>query len=216
LPAVPPRPPGQGSRVFCQHHTSHAQTQSYCLTSRSSERLFVSRRLLRRLYPRSRRATHSRRSPSRVRRFLARALNRAILFAALSCVLLTEHAAAELPLTPSVCEFRGSRYEFSVTNERLSRCPQWDPTETENPPIAASAALKAARQFIATIPSPHNWPWRLAQFRLQHVSNGKWAWGVFFTQVPPGRSSGPRPHMEAWILMDGTAIEPVVTALPAK
>jgi hypothetical protein len=38
------------------------------LLCRSSERPFVSRRLLRRLCPRSRRATHSRRSPSSVRR----------------------------------------------------------------------------------------------------------------------------------------------------
>lgn len=106
--------------------------------------------------------------------------------------------------------YDGKRYQFTITDERLARCPKWDLDQQENPPYPAAKALAQAKQFIAGVPTSEKTFWTLEDLSLVDLGDD-WAWRARFSLTYRGPSSGIWPTMDCWILMDGTQIKPKIT-----
>jgi hypothetical protein len=89
----------------------------------------------------------------------------------------------------------------------------WGDAE-ENPPISARQALKLADKMLRSIAeAPDGWKWKATNLNLLIGENPAF-WSVTYQAIPIDQNTemGPEPHIiTLMVLMDGTAIKPVVT-----
>lgn len=114
------------------------------------------------------------------------------------------HVRADLR-TEYCSYYGGKRYTFTITSDKQSRCPKWNPEKSDNSPLSAAKALSAAKKFIAGTKPVDEYRWELGDLSLVDVYG--WAWRAQFQLAwQRGSSSGPPRFMQCWILMDGPTI----------
>jgi hypothetical protein len=107
-------------------------------------------------------------------------------------------------------------YEYRITASQLDELPKWDPDKEDNPPLPAAKALAKARQFINTIETSPRVVWMFEDLSLTSVGKAKgdvtvWAWRARWQLASKeGPTTGLWPHMDCYILMDGTVLQPKV------
>jgi len=112
--------------------------------------------------------------------------------------------------------YEGYKYTVDLSSEQVQKAPEWLPSE-DNPPLPARKALKAATDVLYQL-LPDAAKWTLRSISLEPVcGHTGWAYVITFYSyfhAPPGYRggfSGYLPPMTLCVLMDGKAIEPVVT-----
>ena len=105
----------------------------------------------------------------------------------------------------------GERYDFTVLHTQLLATPDW-PQSADNPPLAPRQALAYARADLAKF-LPDAAQWVHPQIALQEVgAPDKWIYIIRFEgPLPAGVSDGAVDTMRVPVLMNGTAIGPVIT-----
>ena len=106
----------------------------------------------------------------------------------------------------------GTTRTYSVSNERLERTPSWNP-EAGPPPLAMDRAVQVGRQWLIK-QNPKFEGFRPAMLQLMRVSEGgglqKWIWTIHFDAKLGDRWLDGL-GFEAYILMDGTIVEPHIS-----
>jgi len=101
------------------------------------------------------------------------------------------------------------QYIVSISREAMERTPSWK-ADAENPPVSARTAMKLANGMKDTlVKDSEDFKWTLKATSLQPAGNGKWYWLVHYDAEFPGSTGIPN-HLRLVVLMDGTAIQPVV------
>jgi hypothetical protein len=108
--------------------------------------------------------------------------------------------------------YKNQRYRFVVTAEQQANCPKWNPDKDLNPPLSAAQALVAANAFIKTIQTPKAAFWRLEYLALKDASG--WLWRAQFVLVNSDYQRNALREMACYILMDGSAIQPIIGKEP--
>jgi len=106
--------------------------------------------------------------------------------------------------------YDGEYYQHTISDDRLAKCPKWNPEKDLNPPHPAGKALAQAKKYIATIATTEETFWEFEGLALVNVRDG-WAWRATYRLTRKGFSSGIWPTMQCWILMDGSLVDPIVT-----
>lgn len=107
----------------------------------------------------------------------------------------------------------GKCYSVTITEEALKNAPAWK-EDAENPPVSPRSALKLATEVKDKVASDNkDWKWQFESASLKHLEGDRWYWLVSFEARPKGDVSiaGVAPNLRLVVLMDGTAIKPVVT-----
>ena len=103
-------------------------------------------------------------------------------------------------------------YTFAVLEKVIKRSPRWPP-DSENPPLAPRAAVRAAERiasrFVVADPPFQR---RIATISLLPLEEDRWYWSVGFEWRPTGvvGGTGIPNHLDVPVLMDGTAVQPTV------
>jgi hypothetical protein len=117
--------------------------------------------------------------------------------------------------------YDGNDYEITISMERLHKCPDWDPSKEENPPLSARKALEKGQTFISRFPAKNGNFWEFEGISLVEIKGSGfapafpiregWVWRARYQLRPPGGGTGFWPTIDCYILMDGTVVEPKVT-----
>jgi hypothetical protein len=108
------------------------------------------------------------------------------------------------------CYYKDNRYTFTISSDRQKKCPKWDTKKQTNPPLAAAKALAKAEKFIAKVKTDRDYAWEQEELSLVNVYG--WLWRVRFRLTYHGLWNGPPSYMDCYLLMDGSIVEPIVTA----
>ncbi len=129
----------------------------------------------------------------------------------LVAMLLVIPACAQDAAASYRSDHAGKRYDFTVTHAQLQRTPDWA-EDADNPPLSPRTALARARVDLRTF-LPDASQWRHPEITLKEVgAPHKWMYIVEFEgPLPPNVIDGPVDLMSVPVLMDGTAIKPVIT-----
>jgi len=135
------------------------------------------------------------------------------ILASLAAMMLVTPAYAQDTAASYRSDHAGKRYEFTVTHAQLQLTPDWA-EDADNPPLSPRKALAQARTDLRTFLSLSDAAkWTHPKITLTEVgSPHKWMYIVEFEgPLPPNVSDGPVDQMRVLVLMDGTAIKPVIT-----
>lgn len=134
-----------------------------------------------------------------------------LTLAVLGAVMLAIPACAQDSAASYLSERTGTRYDFTVTHAQIQRTPDWA-EDADNPPLSPRVALARARADLRTF-LPDAAQWRHPEISLKEVgAPHKWIYIVKFEgPLPPNMSDGPVDIMRVIVLMDGTAIKPIIT-----
>lgn len=104
----------------------------------------------------------------------------------------------------------GKRYDFTVTHAQLQITPDWL-ENAPNPPLSPRKALALARTDLAAF-LPDAARWIHPKITLQEVgASRKWIYIVEFEgPLPLNTTDGPVDSMRVLVLMNGTAVRPVI------
>ncbi len=105
----------------------------------------------------------------------------------------------------------GKSYEFSVSREQVLKTPDWS-QKVQNPPLSPRQALVASdAELKQLLPDAANW--RLDSITIQPLAiPDKWNYIIEYRC-----QYGPLHHMQTmsiYVLMDGTAVKPVIGITP--
>jgi hypothetical protein len=121
----------------------------------------------------------------------------------------TRHAVPGDRELGTVSDPDGTTRSYRVSYERLDRTPSWNP-EAGPLPLAMDRAVQVARQWLAK-QNPTFEGFRPSNFSLMRVSEGggaqRWVWIIHFDAKLGDRWLGSL-GFEAYVLMDGTVVEP--------
>ncbi len=133
------------------------------------------------------------------------------VLAVLAAVTLITPAFAQDTAASYRSEHAGKRYDFTVTHAQVQATPDW-PEDADYPPLSPRKALARARADLVTF-LPDAGKWMHPKITLTAVgAPHKWMYIVQFEgPLPPGVIDGPVDLMRVLVLMDGTAIRPVIT-----
>ena len=113
-------------------------------------------------------------------------------------------------------------WEFVVRSRDVDKSPRW-PDSHDAPPLAPRAAVRAARSILGKMPCKEAEGWELAAVALRPVAGEPNVWVYMVTFVEPFRvskgsvaGSMPRRVVDIPVLLDGTALTPVVGPWPPK
>jgi hypothetical protein len=113
------------------------------------------------------------------------------------------------------CGAHGVKYEFQITDQRLSACPKWDVAKTPNPPCSAAQALSLSEvyfQRISDSASHKDHKWWFESIALVKLGED-WAWKATYEFWPrSGERRGRASSLQYWVLMDGKPVVPNVSA----
>ena len=116
----------------------------------------------------------------------------------------------------------GEGWEFVVRSRDLGKSPHWSQAN-DNPPLAARAAIRAARAVLSRMACKDPDHWELAAVALRPVAgeSDTWMYVVTFVEpfAPPRGSvagSALRRSVDIPVLLDGNALTPSVGPWPPK
>ena len=116
----------------------------------------------------------------------------------------------------------GEGWEFVVRGRDMDKSPRW-PEANDAPPLPARAAIRAARSLLSRLSCKDADKWELAAVALRPVAGeqDRWVYVVTFVEplvLPNGSVVGSmlRRPVDVPVLLDGTALTPVVGAWPPK
>ena len=107
----------------------------------------------------------------------------------------------------------GKRYAFEISDEALRRTPKWQ-DDSENPPISARQAIKAADELRRKlVPDTDDFKWFRESASINFIEEPKrCVWEVIYVARFQQRESTGRPmRLSLFVLMDGTIVQPEVT-----
>jgi hypothetical protein len=107
----------------------------------------------------------------------------------------------------------GKTIAVKVDTKRLLATPSWKKDEA-NPPVCAKRAIGIAQEIKkALIKSPGRFQWRLVSAKLVRDREcERWYWKIEFEgRLPPSEPPDFPKELDVVVLMDGTAVQPVVT-----
>lgn len=103
--------------------------------------------------------------------------------------------------------YNGRMYEFFVWSDHLEKTPSW-PEAADSPPLSPRRAIGSARADLALfLPSAANWD--MENVALAPLSGQHWMYLVKFAPHQTNYN-GPEQAVTVIVLMDGTAIKPVI------
>ncbi len=103
-------------------------------------------------------------------------------------------------------------FVVTLTDQALQRSPAWRPTDA-NPPISARTAMSLAeREKRKLVKDANGWTWHLESAALVPRDSDRWYWRVRYTADNVHGIGGLPPYLSLAVLMDGTVIEPDVSA----
>jgi hypothetical protein len=107
--------------------------------------------------------------------------------------------------------YKGNRYDFNITQERLNRIPSWPATEA-NPPLSPRKAMAVAVAYLPKLVEDAG-KWHQDEVTLTQVGHrDKWVYVVKFSgPLPPGVMDGMVPQMRLVVLMNGEIVVPVIS-----
>lgn len=112
------------------------------------------------------------------------------------------------------------RWAFVVRGRDVDMSPRWSEA-SEAPPLAPRAAIRAARSMLGRMSCPGADAWEPAAVALRPIAGTPNAWMYVVTLVEPLRAPGGpaagssfRRAVEIPVLLDGTALTPVVDPRP--
>ena len=113
-------------------------------------------------------------------------------------------------------------WEFVVRSRDVATSPRWSESH-DAPPLAPRAAVRAAGSILGKMSCKEAEGWELAAVALRPVAGERnvWVYMVTFVEpfrVPKGSMAGtmPRRTVDIPVLLDGTALTPVVGRWPPK
>jgi hypothetical protein len=125
-----------------------------------------------------------------------------------------------------LCYVFDKLYEFQITEQQLASAPPWNPATEPNPPLPAAAALRKVQRSVSRPPFPFAgsdfYYWVLENLSLIPLRSlwvpldqeQHWAWSARYRLRQRSFMSGAWPHIDCWVLMDGTVIQPLVEPFP--
>lgn len=132
-----------------------------------------------------------------------------LLLALVCCILFASAPRTTHAQTYSSYAF-SKQYKVEITRENLNASPEWKENE-ENPPLSARKAIVIATKLKdKLVKDSVEFKWKLQRASLTPAVNDKWYWLVHFDAEFQGGSSGIPNHLRLVVLMDGTAVEPIV------
>ena len=134
------------------------------------------------------------------------------ILAILGAMILVTPAHAQDTAASYRSDHAGKRYDFTVTYAQIQLTPDWN-EDADNPPLSPRKALARARTDLRTF-LPDAAKWTHPKITLSEVgAPHKWMYIVEFEgPLPPNMVDGPVDQMRVLVLMDGTAIKPVITS----
>ncbi len=103
-----------------------------------------------------------------------------------------------------------TQYVIEIKDKDLMASPDWSAND-ENPPLSARKAISIATKLKGKlIKDTDDIKWTIGQASLVPAKDSKWYWLIYFDPVPQRPFSGNIQSLRLVVLMDGTAIEPIV------
>jgi hypothetical protein len=103
-----------------------------------------------------------------------------------TCVLLCSGAPPERIVRTLLSFYKGSRYQFSITESDVKRAPLWDENKTA-PPIGPDEALRLARAYLQKT-FPESKKWTVEKIICERVGNAnQWLYIVEFAPDTEGK-----------------------------
>lgn len=122
--------------------------------------------------------------------------------------------------SPSCAASEG--WEFAAHSRNIDKAPRW-PESQDAPPLAPRAAVRAARSMLGKMSCKEAESWEPAAVALRPVAGEPNVWVYIVTlvepfRVPKGSMAGStiRRMVDIPVLLDGTALRPVVGPWPPK
>jgi len=132
----------------------------------------------------------------------------------IGCVVAVAPLAAADPPAPRVTNNNyafGKKYTSTVTQVALDRGPRWK-ADADDPPLPARKAIRAADALKVRVAKlADGWTWEFKGAALKPLGKDQWYWSVTYEAEKEGVASFGPWRLELIVLMDGTAVEPVVT-----
>jgi hypothetical protein len=121
-----------------------------------------------------------------------------------------------LPATPSLAETTYISYAFgkvfkvTIADEAIDKSPAWK-ADADNPPLSAKKALRLATDLKnSLVKDSDEYKWKLKTLALEPATGLRWYWIATFEAEFRGFSTGLPNQLRLVVLMDGTAIKPVI------
>ena len=108
----------------------------------------------------------------------------------------------------------GVTYKFEMYTGASDK---WDPTKSDEPPLASGKAIRIATEFMQTVPLGSEMKcWDMAGVTLKRMSYTgepeEWLYEVHFEAEPKaGNWTGHVPWMDIPVRLDGTIPKPTIT-----
>jgi hypothetical protein len=104
-------------------------------------------------------------------------------------------------------------YITTLSDEVLERTPKWNETD-ENPPVSARKAISLANGLADKLEPDNDANWKRRLEGIQLCQKGQnWFWQAEYEWRPRiGGLGGLPPFLTIIVLMDGTVVQPKVTA----